>query len=304
MKKIPVILDTDIGGDIDDTWALGMLLKSPELDVKLVTTATGDTVYRAKIVAKFLESAGRSDIPIGIGIRQNSDGPRERQAKWVENYDLKNYPGKVYEDGVSAILNTIESIGDTVSLICIGPLPNIAEAIRKKPDFSEKVNFVGMHGSFRLHHKTNLNLSPEKGPIPEWNVVQDIASAKTVFSSKWKSFTITPLDTCGWVVLDGELYQKCKNSNDKIMKMIIENYMIWSRGVNNTDPQTHSSVLFDTVAVFLAFSTKWLKMKKMQISVDDKGFTIEDKSGIPANVAMEWLGLEEYKKWLVERLLS
>ena len=49
--KIPVILDTDIGGDIDDTWALVMMLKSPELDVKLVTTDTGNTTYRAKVAA-------------------------------------------------------------------------------------------------------------------------------------------------------------------------------------------------------------------------------------------------------------
>ena len=54
-KKIPVILDTDIGEDIDDTWAMGFLLKCPELDVKLITTATDDTFLKAKLVAKFLE---------------------------------------------------------------------------------------------------------------------------------------------------------------------------------------------------------------------------------------------------------
>jgi len=63
-KKTPVILDTDIGGDIDDTWALAMMLKSPELDVKLVVTATGDTTYRAKIVARMLEIGGRTDVPV------------------------------------------------------------------------------------------------------------------------------------------------------------------------------------------------------------------------------------------------
>ena len=40
---LPVILDTDIGGDIDDTWALAMLLRSPELDLRVGTTCTGDT---------------------------------------------------------------------------------------------------------------------------------------------------------------------------------------------------------------------------------------------------------------------
>jgi inosine-uridine nucleoside N-ribohydrolase len=56
-KPIPVILDTDIGGDIDDTWALAMLLKSPELDLKLVVTDTGNTTYRAGVAAKLLIDA-------------------------------------------------------------------------------------------------------------------------------------------------------------------------------------------------------------------------------------------------------
>ncbi|MGB9604069.1 MAG: hypothetical protein ACPMAG_14890, partial [Limisphaerales bacterium] len=67
-KRISVILDTDIGDDIDDTWALGLLLKSPELDVKLVVGDYGKPLYRAKIIAKFLETVGRTDIPIGMGI--------------------------------------------------------------------------------------------------------------------------------------------------------------------------------------------------------------------------------------------
>ena len=50
-RRIPVILDTDIGNDIDDTWALGQLLNSPELDLKLVLTSTGDTEYRARVAA-------------------------------------------------------------------------------------------------------------------------------------------------------------------------------------------------------------------------------------------------------------
>ncbi len=66
-KKIPVILDTDIGYDIDDTWALALLLKSPEVDLKLVVSATHDSVYGAKLLAKFLAMAGRADIPVGVG---------------------------------------------------------------------------------------------------------------------------------------------------------------------------------------------------------------------------------------------
>src|SRR4249920_1984381 len=91
-RRIPVIIDTDIGDDIDDTWALVLALRSPELDVRLVVTDFGNTEQRAKLVARVLELAGRTDIPIGIGIKENDDpGP---QADWVRDYDLARYPGR------------------------------------------------------------------------------------------------------------------------------------------------------------------------------------------------------------------
>ena len=62
---IPTILDTDIGHDVDDVWALAFLLRCPELDVKLITTTTGDTVYRASLVAKMLTLMECTHIPIG-----------------------------------------------------------------------------------------------------------------------------------------------------------------------------------------------------------------------------------------------
>ena len=91
---VPVILDTDIGDDIDDTWALALLLKSPELDLKLVVGDYGEAQYRARLLAKLLERAGRTNVPVGIGldIAPRGDG---RQVAWVREYDLKSYPGKV-----------------------------------------------------------------------------------------------------------------------------------------------------------------------------------------------------------------
>ena len=62
-KRVPVILDTDIGDDIDDTWALAMLLGMPQLDLKLVVTDYGNTSERTRLVAKILQRAGRSMLP-------------------------------------------------------------------------------------------------------------------------------------------------------------------------------------------------------------------------------------------------
>ena len=59
-KKIPVIYDSDIGDDIDDTWALGFILQCPELDVKLVVGDNDKPVYRAKIDFDALDVSTRS----------------------------------------------------------------------------------------------------------------------------------------------------------------------------------------------------------------------------------------------------
>jgi inosine-uridine nucleoside N-ribohydrolase len=145
--KIPVILDTDIGDDIDDTWALALLLKSPELDVKLVVSDRGDTVYRAKVIARLLEVAGRTDIPVGIGVRESDNGGR--QAAWVADYDLASYPGTVHADGVAALIETIMKSPQPMTLICIGPVPNIRVALERRPEIANRARFVGMHGSVR-----------------------------------------------------------------------------------------------------------------------------------------------------------
>ena len=296
MEKIPVILDTDIGGDIDDTWALGMLLKCPELDVKLVVSDSGDTEYRSRICAKFLERAGRCDIPVGVGIMEESDGPREKQFPWVNNYKLEQYPGKVFTDGIDAIIEVIENSPAPLTLICIGPVSNIAEVLRRKPETALKTNFVGMFGSIRKQHMGKT------GAIAEYNVKHDIPSCQAIFKAPWKSMTITPLDTCGIVKLKGTLYKKVTESNDPTAQNIIENYRIWLESEDKNEEE--SSILYDTVAVHLAYSTAFLKMEKMRILVNDTGFTVQDPQGQEMNVAMDWLDLNAYHEYLVGRLLS
>jgi inosine-uridine nucleoside N-ribohydrolase len=133
-KKIPVILDTDIGLDIDDTWALGLLLKCPELDVKLITTSTDNTPLKAKLVAKFLEIVGRTDIPIGIG-------PLENRKKgwlypWIKKYDISRYPGTVYGNGMEVLCSTIMDSPEPLTLIAIGPLGTVAGALKMNPNIT------------------------------------------------------------------------------------------------------------------------------------------------------------------------
>jgi len=295
-QPIPVIYDSDIGDDIDDTWALGLLLKCPELDVKLVVGDYGKPEYRAKIFAKMLEAAGRTDVPVGMGLPLNptAGGP---QSDWVKDYSLQAYPGKVIEDGVQAIIDTIMQSKEPITVIAVGPLPNIAEALKREPRIAERAKFVGMHGSVRLGYGGNKKISAE------WNVRADPKSCRATLSAPW-DITITPLDTCGLVNLGGDRYTKVRDSKDPVAAAIIANYRIWSTAgdKNSRAADTHSSTLFDTVAVYLAFKQDLCKMERLGIRVDDEGFTHIDDQAKEMWVATEWKSLDGFRDFLVRRL--
>lgn len=295
-RPIPVILDTDIGADIDDTWALGMLLNSPELDLKMVLADEGNTVYRAKIAARMLQRAGRSDVPVGIGLMQKERRYRS-QAAWIANYRLARYPGQVHDDGVEAMCAMIMASREPLTLICIGPVPNIAEALRREPCIAARTHFVGMHGSIYRQP------GGRKGAVAEANVRNDPESARLVLSAPWLSTTITPLDTCGVVRLRGRRYQRVRRSEATVARLVMENYDIWAGSRDRYDASKESSILFDTVAVYLAFSRRGLKMKTMGMCVTDEGFTVPDPQGARIRVALDWLDLPGYLDLLTERMI-
>ncbi len=297
-KKIPVILSTDIGDDIDDTWALALALQCPEIELKLVVGDYGNRIPRATLIAKFLEAAGRTDVPVGVGCESPCKA-KFNQAKWIEGYDLEKYRGKVYQDGVQAMIEMVMDSDKPITLVCIGPVPNIAEALRREPRIVEKAKFVGMHGSIYRGYGNNPNRAAE------WNVVCDPASCRAALTAKWPVL-ITPLDTCGLVVLRGEKYAKVRDSELAPTKALMENYRVWSEAHNargaKIDPQHQSSTLFDTVAVYLAISEELCEIESLPIRVDDKGMTLKDPAGATIRAAVRWKDLGAFEDWLVDRL--
>jgi inosine-uridine nucleoside N-ribohydrolase len=303
----PVILDTDICDDIDDTWAIALMLQSPELDCKLITTAVGNTEAKAKVVAKFLDKVGRTNIAVGVGIKQH-DRPH-RQTAWAADYNLSSYPGRVCKDGVQAIIDTIMNSPTRVTLVAIGPLPNIAEALKREPRIAEKADFVGMQGSIYVGYGKDK-------PDAEYNVKADVEAAKRVFSAPWP-MTITPLDTCGRVVLDGSLYQKVLKRKSVVTSTLLENYRTWYKdGLRDrkdikeadfdrlTDEKLNSSstTLFDTVAIYLAINQDLVQIQKLPIRITDDGFTRVENGAKDVDCAVKWKSLDGYESWLAQRV--
>jgi len=295
-KPKPVILATDIGDDIDDTWALGFLLKSPELDLKLALGEYGKNQYRAKLLAKFLQTVDHASVPIGMGMDIEPRG-EGGLAAWIKDYDLGSYAGKIHQDGVQALIDTVMRSPETVTVISIGPMPNVAAALVREPRIAQRARLVGMYGSVRLGYDGSKTVSAE------WNVKAAPASCQKAFTAPWE-ITITPLDTCGLVTLKGERYQRVRDSRDPICSTIIENYRIWSKANKAPDDtaEQRSSVLFDTVAVYLAITHDLCRMERLGIRVTDDGFTRIDDQAKQMEVATEWKSLDGYRDFLVNRL--
>ena len=300
-KKIsPLILDTDIGDDIDDTWALMMLLRTKEIDTKLITTGFGNTRYRTRLLAKLLNRIGRADIPVGMGLDPTDN--TGNQSEWLGDFELGKDSSLIHEDGVQAIINTIKQSPEPVTLLGIGPAMNIAEALRRDPSIAKNARFVGMHGSIRKGYDGELQ------PAKEWNVKVDPASLRKVFSAPWEC-SIAPLDTCGVVQLKGSEYQEIFRSQDEWMKVLIDNYRIWLPKATWLDPKPDfelmSSTLFDTVAVHLAHSEEFLVMEDLPLRVTDEGYTVIDhKNGRIVRCATAWKNQTAFEHELVRVLSS
>lgn len=301
----PVVLSTDIAGDIDDTWALAHILRSPELDLKMVLTETGEARYRGSVAAKMLEVAERSDVDIALGLTSGVMEDKDRhQGPWVADYDLDAYPGSVHEDGIQAFIDLVRAADEPVTVIAIGPVPSLAAAIERAPDIAGKCHLTSMHGAFDKGYGG--------GPVdaPEYNVRAAVPALRTVFDAGWKSIKITPLDTCGLVALDGENYRRLWNAvDDPVIRGVIENYAVWAPRVPWMDGLsllTHStSTLFDDVAVYMAYGDDFIEYETIRFHITDEGHTIRDPQGPhEAEVAIRWTDLAGFESWLTARLLG
>jgi inosine-uridine nucleoside N-ribohydrolase len=195
--RTKIILDTDIGTDIDDAWALGYVLKSPSLELLGVTISDGDTAARARLACKLLFRLGRTDVPVAVG-RATPVIPADRvdyQFGWSE--DFRDYV-PVSTPAVQFLADMIRRNPNQITLVAVGPLHNIGDLIRQHPDVVPLVKrVVLMSGSVGANAFSAV-------PVPEWNVKLAIPEAQLVYAAGWP-VTIVPLDSTSYVRLeDGE----------------------------------------------------------------------------------------------------
>lgn len=193
-----LVLDTDIGTDVDDALALALLLGSPEIDLIGVTTVYGDTLVRAKLARRLVRLANPE---VSIPFVPGSARPLSSRDVWWPGHegtlfdDLADEPVETGCDAVSYLIDTVAAHPGDIEVLCIGPLTNIAQCLRQDSQFACNVRRLTlMGGDFSPHGRT-----------AEYNFAADAVAAKEVLESDLRltivgfdvttQIRLTPLET-------------------------------------------------------------------------------------------------------------
>lgn len=148
MPPRPIVLDTDIGSDVDDALALGLVLASPdELDLRAVTTVSSDTRARARIASALLALAGRGDVPVYAGER--TPLLRPGPFNWFgheESCVAPGVPAPVAEGDAPHRLVELARAVPGLEIVLIGPLTNLARALAIDPELPSHVGGITVMG--------------------------------------------------------------------------------------------------------------------------------------------------------------
>ncbi|MBK5298310.1 MAG: nucleoside hydrolase [Vicinamibacteria bacterium] len=271
--RMKVLLDTDIGTDIDDAWALGLLMVSPQVDLVGVTISDGNTAARAKVAAKLLHAGGRGEVPVASGRATPPPDSVDYQFTWAEDFTAVR---PIAQSAADFIVETLRRHPGEITLLAVGPLQNIADALRKEPNLGTLAKrVVLMSGSI------GGNVwSPT--PVAEWNVVRATTDAQLVYSTA--PLTIVPLDSTTYVKLRADERARLETHPAAVTRALEALYRLWIG-----DP-TQQMTLHDQMAVAEALQPGAFfgRCTSMPIRVDDKGFTRVDSSGgKPVSVCLE-----------------
>lgn len=270
--RAKILFDTDIGSDIDDAWALAFILSHDAFEPLGVTITNANTPARAKVACKMLALTGRGEIPVAVG-RKTSEAI-EYQYTWAEDFTAKQ---PIATPAADFIVDTVRRHPGEVTIVAVGPLENLADALRKEPNLGKLVKrVVLMSGCV-------YGTADSPSPIAEWNVVSSTKDAQLVYGAGLP-MTIVPLDSTTHVRLSDEERDRMRKYDSPLTRALEALYRLW------LVDRDWRMTLHDQLAVTEASSpgTYFGKRPTLNLRVDDQGFTrIDDAGGKPVMVCLE-----------------
>ena len=295
-NKQKIIFDCDLGSDIDDAFALALILASPEFEVLGIVMDHGLTDKRAQVAGKMLYLTNREDIPIVVGRKTNSmvgsDTPAEYSGQyyWAEGF---NKVKPITKSAPDFIIETLKKYPDEVILITVGPVTNIGDILRKDPGALKLAKHVySMFGSFYLGYGTEEEPNPV--PTQEWNVMGDSEASKLLVASNAK-ITYCGLDVTTKVWFDKDLQFKLLMRQSPLTDALCGLTALWG----GSKPCLHDAVTVGMILWPDLFTTR-----KAYVKIAGDAYTVIDESKEPnCEIAMT-VKTDQFLKRLMNRLMT
>jgi len=203
-----IILDTDIGYDCDDAFALALLLNSPDTDVLTVITTHGDVAGRARVASTLISHADK-EVPVGIGASaplKRSDilcevlpngMSEEERTRPLEKYNI-------HPDGIGLLIEKVKEHPGEVDIVSICALTTMAQALQREPALEQMVkqHYI-MGGLFTYPLEPSASTMYTRGRQAEFNILGDPEAARLVFSSAIPK-TVAPIDVTRYTPITEE----------------------------------------------------------------------------------------------------
>lgn len=293
-QRIPVVLDTDIGDDIDDALALALVLQSPELDLKAVITVLEAGEKRADLAYRLLELYGRTEIPVGAGAEQTLLGPLRNAVPIQISAMPAGYhmPAEKRQNGIRLLLDTLRQSPQKMTVLAVGPLTNIALALRTEPQIAAKIDRIMLMNGVFFRAGT------------EYNTFRDAEASAIVYASGLPITTVG-LDVTTQCKLNAEQVQRFTQHPSAGAQFLGQLIKAWQNGNSTQYPTLH-----DPLAVLTLIRPTLVTLVKGKVDVETHGtpgrtqgltYLQKDPSG-PTQVAQEVRSTEAVQLFL-ERLV-
>jgi len=305
-----VLIDTDVGLDVDDAYALAFAARSPELAVEGVTTVYGDTLLRAKIACKVLRLAGRGDIPVVAGLGKPLSRDREAFMFGFEGEGILDEEDEGVSVSTDAADFLVSMSTSGVTLVTIGPLTNVAAAIRCDPEVAEKVEEIIVMGGLLEPVLVEGKVIPVR---TEYNVNCDPEATITVLESGAR-VTLVPLNTTMKVenALGEAELAALKMANTPLTRMLLRASELWLKRLGELShasgmpPERVRLWMHDPLTVALTINRHIFTIEKLRVKVyverGELRMAIRE-DGCEINVC-RGADYKAFKKMLIERLVK
>lgn len=274
-QKQKVIFDCDLGGDIDDAFAVALLLTSQEeFDILGLCMDHGNTPGRGQVAAKMLCETGMDEIPVYLGRHTPTVVGEDTQLEgksiqfmWAEGFDAVQPQA---QSAVDFIIESLNANPGEIILFTVGPVDNMADIIDRDPEALKKARrIVSMFGS--------IDVGYGGGEISaEWNVRGSIEASKK-FMNSGANILLAPLDVTDHVILNNDYLTSIFNRQTPLTDALGALYALWYRHAD----WAIQAKMFDGVAIGMVLWPELFNTKEAFVYVDDKGFTRVDPSKSP-----------------------